>query len=327
MSRDRGKSDSLRNGFALPLTLGVLLVLSLTTLGVMQSIDTFTDRIEYFKTDTESDWGLYSVEQQVVWDALIAQDKIQRSGRLAEIGNGPVVADERHSRWQTDSEPMRYLHDTQDDGERLAYNVKVQDKLGLLDINIVNKDYLNFVARTLEISSGQRRHMTNALRDEIERHKRVKQTDDELFRNSSVTGLNTAYDLCRVKSWKSSSQCSNPTNLLHFIHFGSGLLANTRLSPKHITDKIGIRHNLGDLDKMLDWERIQQREGFYDPLQTNKSGGNGFHIWIEVSRTRKTIFLDLDLDSASVRAPYAIHSKLEQGISLTPIEDFGRAPK
>ena len=316
-NRDAASFDAQR-GFALPMCLGVLMILSFSAAGIMRIIDQTAARAEMLQSAVHQQWALYSIEQQIIWKALKEQDAAKSLSSFGNTRESNDPNDLQSISWNTQSEVMKFEIPSERNFGHDNYEVKVQDMMGLLDLNIPDPDYLDFIGGLLEIPASSRRTLIGDLHTEINRYRQAQNIDVEMFRTLKVNGLAKVQDVCRIQSWASSEACENPNSLTHYFSFGGGLIANTRLSPKHLVQRLGLDTRSDDIDKLIGWERIQQREGFYDPLQSNRSGGNQFHIWIRNTTTAHVVFFKLYLDNRDQGRPYTVSERSEHGVSFAP---------
>ena len=305
---------STQRGFALPLTLGVLLLLSITATGILHIIDQSIQRAQLLKSSAHQQWAQYSIEQELIWIAL----KERNAAKSRELVNNFQQNTRPHREdiapWNTSSRVMEFVYRPDEEASRQDYQVKVQDMIGLLDLNVPDPDYLNFVGKLLELPATSRRMMVNDLHQELLEFRNMHMIDDELFRSSAINGLGRTHDLCQIQSWSTSKMCKEPISFAHYFSFGSGLMANPRFSPDHLIQTLGLDNRSTDIDKLIGWERIQQREGFYSPLQSNRGGGSDFHIWMRSTSTDHVVFFRLRLNNSDGQTPYSIVEREEHSV-------------
>ncbi len=302
----------------MPLCLVVIALLALTAVTLMQSLVSATQRAQLQKDMIDRDWAKHNVEQQIVWRAIV--ESVVLSTRTDFQGISPAALQLQHSSgvWDTRSNPITWngVH-SNTDLARERFRVFVQDARGLLDLNYQDNDYVSFLTRILGFSAGERFVASDSLRAKIAQFESLNLQGDEGFRTQNITGLTRKEELCQLRGWASHRICHSETELMRYATFGTGVLPNILLTPQNLKDRIGLRTSRDRIAAaVLEWEKVQQREGFYDPFQSSNGQGLRFHIWIDDKYYGTGSFFALELVLESGERPFKISQRVDENVSV-----------
>jgi hypothetical protein len=302
----------------MPLCLVVIALLALTAVTLMQSLAAATERAQLQKDMIDRDWARHNVEQQIIWRATIEAAAL--STRTDFQGLSPAGEQLRSSAgpWDTRSNPMAWkgVHSNTDVAQD-RFKIIVQDARGLLDVNYRDQSYLDFMIRTIGFSAAGRRTAVDSLLAKIDSFRTLSIQGDEAYRTRNITGITRKEDLCQLRGWSEQSLCENDTEMLRYVTFGSGVLPNILLTPDDLKDKIGLRTSRERAPlAIIEWEEVQQREGFYDPLQSSNGSGLRFHVWVDDESYGTTSFFALELNFENGKRPFNISQRVDENVSV-----------
>ncbi|MFN3214019.1 MAG: hypothetical protein ACE37M_13025 [Henriciella sp.] len=301
----------------MPLCLVVIALLALTAATLSQSLQTATARAQLQKDVIDFEWSMHNLEQQVVWRSVLERAVVNAQFDGQAISGRTATLIELSGPWDKRSTPMEWqsLYENED-LENDRYEVTVQDTRGLLDINYPSESYLSFALRSMDIPPSKRRRALEEIRSRISDFQALRIVGDEGYRTNTVTGLTGIADLCGLETWGSFELCDAPVALAKYLTFGSGSLPNIKLTPDSLRDEMGVRA-FGSSDAALisDWERVQQREGFYDPLLASGPGGSRFHVWLHDQSTGTQRFFELHHSLDPNLSPFRITQRFEGAVA------------
>ncbi len=304
------------SGFVMPLCLVVIALLALTAVTLMQSLNSATARAQLQKDMLDREWAKHNVEQQIIWRALVQNVVASSRSGFEPLSPAAAQLQEAAGRWDTQFDAMDWngVH-ANTDLPNGRFKVYVQDARGLLDLNYAQDAYLDYLTRLLKVPASSRRAAIGSVREQIAAFQQLTTQGDEGFRTKTVIGLTGKNELCRLRGWQDQPLCEPGTELFRYATFGSGAIPNVQLMPKHLKDDIGLKQSTDRLaTAILEWESVQQSEGFYDPFQSAGGGGLRYHIWVhdESYSTRSFFALELVLDSG--QRPFNISQRVDEEV-------------
>ena len=304
----------------MPLCLVVIALLALSAATLSTSLQTATARAQLQQDTLNFEWSMHNLEQQVIWRSLLERAAVNSQFQGQEVSARVERGLAQAGPWDTRSNPIEWrgLYGTEE-FEATRYQVIIQDARGLFDINYPSENYLGYALRTMNVPPSQRRKALEDVRTRVAEFAAIRIVGDEGYRTTTVTGLNSMSDLCGLEAWSSIELCNSPTTLAKYVTFGSGSLPNIKLSPDYLRDEMGVRaFGTGEAGLISDWERIQQREGFYDPLLASGTGGRKFHIWLHDQRAGLQRYFELDHSIDPALRPFRVSQRHEGAVSDDP---------
>lgn len=302
----------------MPLCLIAIALLALSAVSLLELLNAATARAQFAQNQAEKEWSRHSVEQQVIWRTLI--ESVARRSANDFQATPRQIQELRRSAgaWNNVSIDLEWggVHGNTD-VEQNRFQVRVQDARGLLDVNYANPEYLNFVARVLQVPVTGRRPAVAELLGRISRFQDVTLIGDERFRLKDITGIDRREELCVLDRWAEIPFCKRDSSIFQYATFGNGILPNINLTPNYLREAMGVdTRELTSVSARIDWERIQRIEGFYDPMLSSNAAGNRYHIWITDERFDSLSFFVLDVKSDNQGRPYIVSSRIDQDASL-----------
>lgn len=316
--RDPSLSVTAQAGFVMPLCLVVIALLALTAVTLMQSLVSATERAQLQKDMVDRDWAKHNVEQQIIWRATVEAAALSTRTDFSEIS--PAAAQLRVSAgaWDTRSNAIQWQgsHSTTDIAQG-RYKVFVQDARGLLDLNYKDDDYVVFLTKVLGFSAGERILASNSLGEKIAQFEALTVLGDEEFRTKNITGMTRKEELCRLNGWSRHEICTSETELMRYATFGTGVLPNILVAPQLLKDRIGLRVSSDRISSSIsEWEKVQRREGFYDPYQSSNGQGLRFHVWIDDDSYGTKSFFALELVLENGQRPFNISQRIDENVAV-----------
>ena len=310
---DNFRPRKAEQGFVMPLCLVVIALLALSAATLSTSLQTATARAQLQQDTLNFEWSMHNLEQQVIWRSLLERAAINSQFQGQQVLAQVERELDQAGPWDTRSNPIEWrgLYDTEE-FEAGRYKVIIQDARGLFDINYPSETYLSYALRTMNVPPSQRRKALEDIRTRVAEFAALRIVGDEEYRTTTVSGLSGMSDLCGLEAWSSIELCDSPTALAKYVTFGSGSLPNIKLTPDYLRDEMGVRSvGAGDAGLISDWERIQQREGFFDPLLASGAGGRKFHIWLHDQRAGLQRYFELDHSLDPALRPFRVSQRNE----------------
>lgn len=254
-------------GYVLPLTLGVVFVLSLVLAMTLQQVDSAASRSRLLAEQAEFAVDSLSIEQEIAFRALV-ETLASRTELLDETE--VTYLTRTPSEWATQGESRPWagyfglpLPDTLTGG---TYEVRIQDSRGLLDLNYANPDYLEFLARIFGIPAARRPQSARALAEHISDRKAAqsKVSADPDF-DPEPPGLLSPDEVCLLPDWSETDPCKQLPDLHFNFTAASGSLLNFDLAPDALKAQL-LPNGLSatGFQATMAWSRVQQDHGFYD---------------------------------------------------------------
>ena len=319
MSRNsqNGHGDA---GFALPLALTVLVLLSYVIASGLQRVRVAQADIRLAQANIRTDILRFNLEEDVVWRTLL--EAVGRQAAFDLENEQPRYnATAPQSPWRRDGTPFLWstnYPDITQQGHLVPALVIVQDEVGKIDLNFRNRHYLMFLAERLDIPAGRRVKAVESLTDYIESRTPSPIDLEDTLILPTRTGIQDPDELCTLDIWNQTELCADRERLRDMFTGGLGMPPNILLaSPDIAAFLLGGRDHKDEPAKALAWIEVQQRYGFYDLFGTISTGGIKMSVTIIPAGAVTALRFDVDSRGSSQTNPFSI--RLRRQVPVAPL--------
>lgn len=299
-------------GFAMPLVLLVLAVLSFTAAVSLSALKTEQEFQLYRLSAVESAYAIESVREEIIWRALL-ETYGKESGEFTTDGVDRYRAKTPDGPWNRSGESLLWTGVYSDHPLPIGgVVVRVQDTVGLLDLNHANSNYVNFLADTLGVDASAKSGAVRSLGQKVDLLKSSRITSDEQFRTGLKLGLSSSIELCGLRGWTDIELCADGApELSEVVVAGNGGLTNIRFAPERVRSLVfGHAKAISLSEEQLSWREVQQKWGFYDPLINSSPGGLVYIVRVEDRRSGEQHVFELDLSPISLSEPFKVSNAI-----------------
>ena len=315
------RPDRYELGFTLPFVLTLLVVLSITSIILVERVLNAQNlaRLDIASSNQEID--SYKIEQDILWRALLELNGVADNLLPSpNTKNKKYMALEPKNDWSRKGEPIlwtgnynyseNYFHKDSD------IKTEIRDVGGLIDINYANEKYLLYIAERLGVPSGRRNRAVKKLVEELQNRSERIDSDEALFSNPLFIGLSDAAEICSIAEWNKVNLCQNHHDLRKVIYAGFGKLINIDIASKQVKDILLQEDSTDNLPKARRrWTEIQKDRGFGDAFLDLATGLESYIVTFHYSDGKSKQYL-LDARIQPTQKPYALYL-LPQNITQT----------
>ena len=304
VSRRPASSD---RGFALPLALAVLLVLSMIAIILTERILTAQSLTRSDTSAVDRALEFHIIEQDLIWRALLELYGIQPVLDRQRV----YVAEPPSSPWPRDGTLMswngNYLSSPVAVNPDKKFSIRVKDVSGLIDVNYANREYIQFLAEKFEVPAGQKGAATDRLLTEIQARKPSMEESTGIENSPLFMGLHDVTEICAMTGWSASRMCRDEGQLKDVAYAGLGMITNISLaSPEVKKLLLGNMVSSEPAENRLLWRQIQQDRGFIDFFISDGEGYQTYQITVKHPDSRNTHYL-LDVRIQPDQRPYRLY--------------------
>lgn len=306
-------------GFALPLALTVLVLLSYVIASGLQRVRVAQVDIRLSQANVRTDILRQNLEEDVVWRTML-----EAVGRQAGFGFADEVARYNarapESPWRVDGVPFIWTPNYPNitDGRLAPALIVVQDEVGKIDLNFRNRNFLRFIAERADIPTGRRDAAVDTLIDYIESKTPSPIDIEERLIIPSRTGIQDPDEVCSLNIWGDTDLCRDRERLRSLFTGGLGMPSNIALSGPDISAFLfGGRFPDNPNDKAVAWNELQSRYGFYDLFEGIGAGGIKISVTIIPAGALSALRFDVDARGPTETDPFSV--RLRRQVPAGPI--------
>ena len=306
------KPNRYELGFTLPFVLILLVVLSITSIILIERVLNAQNLARLDITSSNQEIDSYKIEQDILWRALL-----ELNGVTSDILVSPnakskkYLALEPKNDWSRKGEPIiwkgNYNYNENYFRKDPNITIEIRDAGGLIDINYPNEKYLLYIAERLGVPLGRRNRAVKKLVEELQNRSKRIDSENALFSNPLFTGLSDAAEICSIEDWNKINLCQNHHELREIVYAGSGNITNIDLASKEVTEVLLQETNVNSPLKLRrQWSEVQKDRGFGDAFLNLATGLETYIVTFHYSDGKSKQYL-LDARIQPTQKPYALY--------------------
>jgi hypothetical protein len=308
------------HGFALPLVLAVLAVLSyLVAIGV-QRIEVARAESRLAQSNVRAIIDLSRLEQDITWRAV-----------LETIGTQPSVLDSQpdtflarppRNEWLPNGQAYIWspTYETGSDRSLPPALVLIRDEASKIDLNQPTEGFMRLLAERAELSPGARRRAIDELRAYRESRTPAAIDTDDRLSLPIRSGLLDPMEVCTLPSWADWSLCQDEEAFRMLFTAGQGVISNIRLLSEEASRfLLGTRYDERSDVRETQWGELRANYGFYNPIEGLGFGGVRFDVTILVQNSNRARRFILDMRRQEKDEPFAV--KLIRYVDAETVRD------
>lgn len=295
-------------GFAMPLTLAVLLILSYIIAISLQRVEVSRAEARLASATLDDILDSTLVEQDVLWRSLLEILTRQVTGTgVAIYGARPP-----ENAWAPTARAFLWspTYGALVDENFPTALVVIHDEASKIDLNNPSEGYLRLIAVRAGLGSGSADRAVRELQAYINERTPVAIGADEFLRFPQRSGLIDPLEICALSSWSRWELCSRPEALRELATADVGLVPNIRMmTPENAEFLLGEPPGFDITEVETQWRELRITYGFYNPLQGIGTGGQRFTVTIIPRSAQRAFRFEIDTRVQETGHPFAIRNR------------------
>ncbi|MEL6687292.1 MAG: hypothetical protein AAFP97_06705 [Pseudomonadota bacterium] len=292
------------DGFAMPLTLAVLLILSYVIAVGLQRIEVSQAEARLSSATTADVLDATLVEQDVVWRGVLEL----LAKPIAGVAANNYGARAPDNSWTANARAYLWSPTYRELGRDFPTAlVVIHDEASKIDLNNTDEAYLRFIAERAQLGPGNTDRAVTELQNYMNARRPLPLSADDSLRIPQRSGLLDPLEVCALQYWSRWELCSRPEAFRELFTADVGLIPNIRMmTPEAARFLLREGFSTDILELEREWTSQRITYGFYNPLSGIGTGGQRFTVTIIPQSAQRAFRFEIDSRVQETGDPFAI---------------------